>query len=657
MKSLITLPLCILLHYCSAQTILSEKFSSDVLPPGWTQETMASDGGWLTGDNFDIGSAIFPVLAHGNFIGTNDKCYCDKSNDFLKSPAIDLSSYSSIWLCFEYSFLDFAPQQFTVEVSTDGGATWDVLDDLPSSAAGYFGWWQKNYYDISSYAGYDNVKIGFRYSDGGDWWSYGATLDNIRVFQPLANDIALDSLNISSAFAEAGTGITLSGVITNYGTDVIHSFDAEWNDGSSANTVNITGLDIEPFETASFIHTVDYVPYDAVQYNVSLSVLDPNGSPDAVADDNTLLTTLHGTSSKPHKNAVAELATGTWCAWCVRGHVYMDSMYLLYPDNFIGIDVHNADPMTVDNYDSLMYAYQNHLNYNGGAAYPSIIAEHVYYMDPLNMPERMPAYINETVPLYMEIFGEYNDTTGIASVNLKTNFVTKLSTIDYRINLILTEDSVTGTGSAWNQWNAYADGYYGDMGGYEALPDPVPASLMHYDHVARYLADGWEGAAGSLPSTVGDGEFFYHLYDVVIDPAWNTNKLNVIGTVRDAQSGEIINAAVMRLLDLTAEVPEDTSDTDTTVLSLQDVQQNILSIYPNPADEYFTANLTLPSVSDVLIEIYDITGQRVDEHNYGKLNGQVYLRINSKELDNGIYYITCTVNGRTSTEKLTLLHR
>lgn len=42
-----------------AQIILSEKFDGDVLPDGWTQETLATDGGWLLGEAHDLGSAIF----------------------------------------------------------------------------------------------------------------------------------------------------------------------------------------------------------------------------------------------------------------------------------------------------------------------------------------------------------------------------------------------------------------------------------------------------------------------------------------------------------------------------------------------------------------------------------------------------------------------
>src|SRR6185312_10457221 len=47
---------------------------------------------------------------------------------------------------------------------------------------------------------------------------------------------------------------------------------------------------------------------------------------------------------------------------------------------------------------------------------------------------------------------------------------------DYRLALVLTEDSVHNTDPSYDQGNAYSGGSYGPMGGYELLANPVPAS-------------------------------------------------------------------------------------------------------------------------------------------------------------------------------------
>ena len=639
-----------------AQFLIDEHFDGDVLPAGWTQTTFAADGGWLLGDNYELGSAIFQVSEHGNFIGTNDKCFCDHNNDFLKSPTIDLTGYSQLWLMFDYSFLDFAPQTFSVEISTNGGVSWTVLDDLSFSGIG-LGWWGTNYYDLSAYAGYSNVKIGFRYSDGGDWWSYGASLDNVKLFQPFENDISLDSFSVENNFTVTGTGITLNGLITNYGTDNLHSFTAIWNDGAINNSVEISGIDVAQFETYHFSHDVPYIPASPIKYDVELSAVDPNGTDDLYLANNALTIDLHGCSSKPDKRVLAELATGTWCSWCVRGHVYMDSMYILFPQDFVGIAVHNNDPMEVIAYDSSLYAYQNFLSYSGGAAYPSIIGEHKYYMDPLDMPYKLTPFMDQTVPAGIQVYGIYNDVTGILHIDLKTSIVSKLNAIDYRFNLVLTEDSVTGTTAGYDQSNAYADGYAGDMAGYELLPDPVPAEDMVFDHVARYLADTWHGAEGSIPADVNDLDTFYRSYDISIDDDWEKDKLNIIGMIYDFNTGKMVNTKEVHFRSLAEETP-DTSTNDTTIvesiLNMNEIPS--VKLYPNPADAFSSIAISTNNPFDTYLMVTDIAGKIVATKNYGLLSGDQNLIVNTALLEQGIYFISIRFNDYVINKQLTVYH-
>lgn len=656
MKYFFTPLLILLISNLHAQYLLDEHFDGDVLPPGWTQTTFAADGGWLLGNNYELGSAIFQVSEHGNFIGANDKCFCDHNNDFLKSPTMDLTGYSQLWLMFDYSFLDFAPQTFSVEISTNGGVSWTVLDDLSFSGIG-FGWWGTNYYDMSAYAGYSNVKIGFRYSDGGDWWSYGASLDNVKLFQPFENDISLDSISVENNFTVTGTGITLNGLITNYGNENLNSFTAIWNDGAINNSVEISGIDVAQFETYHFSHDVPYIPASPIKYDVELSAIDPNGTDDLYLN-NALSIDLHGCSSKPDKRVLAELATGTWCSWCVRGHVYMDSMYILYPQDFVGIAVHNNDPMEVNAYDSSLYAYQNFLSYSGGAAYPSIIGEHKYYMDPMDMPDKLTPFMDQTVPAGIQVFGTYDEATGILHIDLKTSIVSKLNDIDYRFNLVLTEDSVTGTTAGYDQSNAYADGYAGDMGGYELLPNPVPAEDMVFDHVARYLADTWHGAEGSIPADVNDLDTFYRSYDILIDDDWEKDKLNIIGMIYDFNTGKMVNTKEVHFRSLAEETP-DTSTNDTTIvesiLNMNEIP--LVKLYPNPSDAYCSVVISTNQSFETYLMITDVTGKIVATKNYGLLSGDQDLIVNTSLLEQGIYFISIRFNDQLVNKQLTVYHK
>ena len=60
------------------------------------------------------------------------------------------------------------------------------------------------------------------------------------------------------------------------------------------------------------------------------------------------------------------------------------------------------------------------------------------------------------------------------------------------------------------------------MGGYENLPNPVPASMMVYSHVARGIAPSYSGTSDGYEMPVTDG----HSYTVGVtfqtEPTWES---------------------------------------------------------------------------------------------------------------------------------------
>ena len=58
--------LCLFMALCSltaqAQTVLlTENFDAGVLPDGWSQQTLATDGGWLTGTSAQLESQWWAI--------------------------------------------------------------------------------------------------------------------------------------------------------------------------------------------------------------------------------------------------------------------------------------------------------------------------------------------------------------------------------------------------------------------------------------------------------------------------------------------------------------------------------------------------------------------------------------------------------------------
>ncbi|MBC8046624.1 MAG: Omp28-related outer membrane protein [Fimbriimonadaceae bacterium] len=616
-----------------AQTILIEDFESGTFPLDWSQETAATDGGWITGNSTDLSSSGFPIPAHTEMIASNDDaCNCNKLNDILKTPSMDLSTYSNVLLSFDVFYAELAYDSYenaTVEVSTDGGYSWSIVKDLTGLTA----WRTENVY-LGDYAGESDVMIAINYTDDGGW-AYGIAVDNFEVYEaaPVV-DVTLTSIT-TYQFQQVGDEAIIAGVITNNGTVPVTSFDITWSDGVMTYTDNITGINLNPFEAYSFEHSTAYTPASAITYDLDIEVANPNSTTDENIYDNTNIAKVSGCSYIPPKHVIAEEATGTWCGWCPRGAIFMDQMAEDYPDTFIGIAVHNSDPMEVTAYDAEVGSFP------GFSGYPSVIADRNVIVDPSQLPDWYDTRIDDVVPVDVTIEATYDEASGEGTANVNAEFVTQLDNIDYRFNFILTEDNVTGSAGGYNQTNYYAGGAYGEMGGYEDLPASVPADQMVYNHVARYLAEDWDGTEESISENVVASDISSYTYTFEADEDWDLNQMHAIVIVTNAETGEILNAASVKL---------------TVISSVNSIAGiNDIDLYPNPASDFTNLMISLSETKNISINITDLNGKTVTEKNYGQLSGAVLLPINTVNYSAGIYIINIVAGDEHTALKLVII--
>lgn len=382
----------------------------------------------------------------------------------------------------------------------------------------------------------------------GDWILYGGSWShlpglnasltynwNIRalVGEILANDAALANLNVDN-YQLAGD-VTIEGTVANYGSTELTSIDINWQiDDGAVNTQTVSDLTLELNDTYSFTHN-DTWSAALGDYNLKVWVSNMNGTGgDEFNLNDTIERAIHVVSFFPEKKVFGEEATGTWCPWCVRGHVYMDSMTYKYPDTWIGVAVHNSDPMVNSVYDnalgSMIGGYPSGLVGRDGSTYDPSVFE-VAYLEQINQVP--PASIDVT-------YTGWDPSTRVVTFDVSSEFV-----IDYtnvRFNAVISENYVTGTESGYAQANQYAGGGNGPMGGYEDLPNPVPASQMVYMHVARDILGGWDGTVNSIPATVTAGETHSYSYEYTVPEGYNPNHMDFIGLLIDQTSGAVLNA-------------------------------------------------------------------------------------------------------------------
>jgi len=84
-----------------------------------------------------------------------------------------------------------------------------------------------------------------------------------------------------------------------------------------------------------------------------------------------------------------------------------------------------------------------------------------------------------------------------------------------------------------------------------------------------------------------------------------------------------------------------------------------IKVYPNPFYSYANIEFTLSKQSNVLIEVYNVVGEKINVITKGiQMSGSYKYKFSANELgySEGIYYIKFFINGTSFTEKLVQLH-
>ena len=202
----------------------------------------------------------------------------------------------------------------------------------------------------------------------------------------------------------------------------------------------------------------------------------------------------------------------------------------------------------------------------------------------------------------MNITCNYDPETRQLTVSIGAMALENMSG-DYRFAAILTEDGVTGPAPSYNQTNSYSGGNHGPMGGFENLPNPIPAERIAYDHVGRQLLCDYGGVQGSFPSSLASGQTANYEFTYVLDENYDYNYIRAIGLLI-APDGTVENAVKSTYLngDETA-APLFTSTPKTEAYANLNYLYNVYFHDPDPGD-YVTISI-LQGPSWLTLEQYD----------------------------------------------------
>lgn len=508
---------------------------------------------------------------------------------------------------------------------------WEVFIDNVS--AGYFA------NTVNQVEGIDIYPV-----DGDSPYSADYYIDD---FQTVITPYVLPSLNAGVTYAGYNGGTIATNSVTpafkvrNLGLTAITSFDMTVNYNGINMNQSFSGLNMASLAEQSFTFTNPVTLVAGSQLmTFTVSNVNMGGADDDAADDVSSIT-VDPVVPAVGKMVVGEEATGTWCQWCPRGAVYMDLFEQDFSDFWAGIAVHNSDPMTVTEYDAGMGALI------GG--YPSALVDRGSDLDPSGMAPDFYTRLQTAPTAFISNGATWDPATRMLYVSVTADFQAAANN-NYKIACVLTEDDVTGTGSSYNQSNAYAGGGNGVMGGFESLSNPVPASQMVYNHVARAIQPSFTGYANSFPSTVNAGDVYTVNFLYILPASWDETKIHIIGMMMDP-AGRIDNAGKATITEAVANGYVNGSIVGIEETSLAQMD-DLFSVYPNPTSANTTVAINLNQESTVELKLIDMAGKVLAAKNYGNLNGSSTVTLNTADLNAGVYVVELTVNNEKMVKRL-----
>ncbi|MFC2130963.1 T9SS type A sorting domain-containing protein [Bacteroidota bacterium] len=237
------------------------------------------------------------------------------------------------------------------------------------------------------------------------------------------------------------------------------------------------------------------------------------------------------------KRVLLEQHTGAWCGWCVDGTVVMDDIIEDYPDQVIGVKLHNGDAMAISEQSSLASQL-------GLEIYPSGTIDRKEFSGKIfqsrsNWRTHCVTSMGQTPKV--DVLLEYKIDTQTKKLYATVTCST-LTTVNeqMRFNIIICEDSVSGSGSGYNQRN-----YISNRSGYESHPYyPLPDPIEGYQHmkVVRDMVGGAWGS-GVMPKPANSGQTYKYSTIFDLNENWEIDQLFFVGLVQtfEADNKEILN--------------------------------------------------------------------------------------------------------------------
>lgn len=443
-----------------------------------------------------------------------------QSNDWLVTSAIAVDDVRNILSWKTYALDANHPDGYAVYVSEVGNKPENFIDEPVYVVAAEKNEWQQHYMSLAPWVG-KSVYVAF---------VNNSTNCNILALDDISVYSYEHSFVFNNTTPEAITApgvVHVTGEIKSSGFMPVEGYKLELTYDGKTTVIDRTADVVAADSMAVVEFDVDIdVALDATNdYSLTISSL---GGADVMI--------LDGSITCFQRTVLIEEGTGTWCMWCPRGAYGLELMHEKYGDAIVDVAVHGSDEM------------MNMPYYVGALPYFTIgfpgcvldrkmelIGDPYYDVDSLYNIARVQGAI-----------GKVATTARLVSaqellVDATVEFGKTIAEGEYSLSYIIVEDSVTG----YEQSNAFGGGTL-EMGGYEDLPDPIPAGEYFFANVGRKVYPSFKGDATVLTGGTPRHTPISVSWSIEMPEVQRLDQVKVIAVITETATGEVVNVHQVR---------------------------------------------------------------------------------------------------------------
>lgn len=320
----------------------------------------------------------------------------------------------------------------------------------------------------------------------------------------------------------------------------------------------------------------------------------------------------------PQRVPLGLLVTNWDCAPCAPANQVLDDWYATAGDDFALIRVHcwwpgADDPIYRDNIEQSEWLIWD--TPNGPDSAPHLWVDNV--VNGGVYPENMVGYLEDRarVPALLALDAAWNGADSELAVTV--DIPADLPAADYRLFVAVTEDSIAAQGSNGEPMHHQAFRFL--------YPDTTGLVVV--------------AAAGVQELTV----------PTPLNNRWRIEQLRAVAYVQDRGTGEVMNAATLKLVEMPTAVAQETAPAGVAV-----------SAYPNPFNPVARIRYATTNDGEVTVRVHDLAGRTVRTLVQGPRRAGQHEAVwqgrdrNGRAMSSGVYLVQVRSRGQVASQKLVL---